>query len=159
MGLPFVLQKLTTNGPQYAHIGGELSSLKDQVETLESDLAEFENVNRRYKDQLVKVKVGYGLVGPHNFTLTTPIHRCLTWRITISRSTPRRWTSMGQVSLFERGGSPYHFSAIMKYHSLKMEEVNDTMKHLWNKTYQGTGSYPFHPWDACLDTNLLGFRH
>lgn len=27
----------------------------------------------------------------------------------------------------------------MKYHALKMEEVNDTMKHLWNKTYQGTG--------------------
>lgn len=28
----------------------------------------------------------------------------------------------------------------MKYHSLKMEEVNDTMRHLWNKTYQGTGA-------------------
>ena len=27
----------------------------------------------------------------------------------------------------------------MKYHGLKMEEVNDTMRHLWNKTYQGTG--------------------
>jgi DNA repair protein RAD50 len=27
----------------------------------------------------------------------------------------------------------------MKYHTLKMEEVNDVMKHLWNKTYQGTG--------------------
>lgn len=32
------------------------------------------------------------------------------------------------------------FSAIMKYHGLKMEEVNDTMRHLWNKTYQGTGN-------------------
>lgn len=53
-----MLQELTTCGSQYAHIGGELSSLKDQVETLENDLAEFENVNRRYKDQLVKVKVG-----------------------------------------------------------------------------------------------------
>ncbi|KDQ20852.1 hypothetical protein BOTBODRAFT_124714 [Botryobasidium botryosum FD-172 SS1] len=29
-------------------------------------------------------------------------------------------------------------NAIMKYHSLKMEEVNDTMQHLWSKTYQGT---------------------
>ena len=29
----------------------------------------------------------------------------------------------------------------MKYHSLKMEEVNDTMRHLWNKTYQGTGKH------------------
>jgi len=29
-------------------------------------------------------------------------------------------------------------NAIMKYHSLKMEEVNETMRHLWNKTYQGT---------------------
>ena len=36
-------------------------------------------------------------------------------------------------------GSREDTSAIMKYHSLKMEEVNDTMKHLWNKTYQGTG--------------------
>ncbi|KAG8933001.1 DNA repair protein rad50 [Tulasnella sp. 417] len=26
----------------------------------------------------------------------------------------------------------------MKYHTLKMEEVNDIMRHLWNKTYQGT---------------------
>ena len=33
------------------------------------------------------------------------------------------------------------YSAIMKYHSLKMEEVNDTMRHLWNKTYQGTGAF------------------
>ena len=24
-----------------------------------------------------------------------------------------------------------------------MEEVNDTMKHLWNKTYQGTGGLRF----------------
>ncbi|KAJ3830762.1 hypothetical protein F5880DRAFT_1619864 [Lentinula raphanica] len=31
-----------------------------------------------------------------------------------------------------------NLSAIMKYHTLKMEEVNDTMRHLWNKTYQGT---------------------
>jgi DNA repair protein RAD50 len=29
----------------------------------------------------------------------------------------------------------------MKYHGLKMEEVNDTMRHLWNKTYQGTGAF------------------
>jgi DNA repair protein RAD50 len=31
------------------------------------------------------------------------------------------------------------FSAIMKYHGLKMEEVNETMRYLWNRTYQGTG--------------------
>ncbi|KAF9026107.1 hypothetical protein BDZ89DRAFT_44745 [Hymenopellis radicata] len=29
-------------------------------------------------------------------------------------------------------------NAIMKYHGLKMEEVNTTMRHLWNRTYQGT---------------------
>ena len=54
----FVVWELIACGPQYAHIGGELSSLKDQVETLEHDLAEFQNINRRYKDQLIKVKVG-----------------------------------------------------------------------------------------------------
>jgi hypothetical protein len=66
---------------------------------------------------------------------------------------------MGQILLFECQGSRSYFSAIMKYHSLKMEEVNDTMKHLWNKTYQGTGPYPFHPMDGLLDTNNFGFRY
>jgi DNA repair protein RAD50 len=30
-------------------------------------------------------------------------------------------------------------NAILKYHSIKMDEINDTIGHLWNKTYQGTG--------------------
>jgi hypothetical protein len=38
----------------------------------------------------------------------------------------------------------------MKYHSLKMEEVNDIMRHLWNKTYQGTGT--------CLSALLIAYR-
>ncbi|KAI0304359.1 hypothetical protein B0F90DRAFT_1666864 [Multifurca ochricompacta] len=63
-----------------AHIGGELTSLRAQLQTLEKDLGDYKNINKKYTDQLVKVK----------------------------------------------------------YHSLKMEEVNDTMRHLWNKTYQGT---------------------
>jgi hypothetical protein len=54
---------------------------------------------------------------------------------------PRPWTS----KLYIFGYDPIFYvspSAIMKYHGLKMEEVNDTMRHLWNKTYQGTGAYP-----------------
>ena len=30
------------------------------METQEHDLAEFDNINKRYKDQLIKVKVGTG---------------------------------------------------------------------------------------------------
>lgn len=30
-------------------------------------------------------------------------------------------------------------SAILRYHAIKMDEINDTIGHLWNKTYQGTG--------------------
>ncbi|OCF37294.1 DNA repair protein RAD50 [Kwoniella heveanensis BCC8398] len=29
-------------------------------------------------------------------------------------------------------------NAILRYHSIKMDEINDTIGHLWNKTYQGT---------------------
>jgi len=29
-------------------------------------------------------------------------------------------------------------SAILKYHSIKMEEINEHIRHLWSKTYQGT---------------------
>lgn len=44
----------------------------------------------------------------------------------------------------------------MKYHGLKMEEVNDTMKHLWNKTYQGTGTW--RPVGISV-SKRLDFRH
>nr|XP_031864453.1 uncharacterized protein CI109_000367 [Kwoniella shandongensis]KAA5531525.1 hypothetical protein CI109_000367 [Kwoniella shandongensis] len=29
-------------------------------------------------------------------------------------------------------------NAILRYHAIKMDEINDTIGHLWNKTYQGT---------------------
>lgn len=31
-------------------------------------------------------------------------------------------------------------SAIMRYHAIKMEEINEQIKYLWSKTYQGTGA-------------------
>ena len=45
----------------------------------------------------------------------------------------------------------------MKYHGLKMEEVNDTMRHLWNKTYQGTGVTPRS--DLCRALELIARRY
>lgn len=30
--------------------------------------------------------------------------------------------------------------AIMRFHGLKMKEINDTIADLWTKTYQGTGA-------------------
>jgi hypothetical protein len=52
---------------------------------------------------------------------------------------PKPWIGKPSPSQWTLFVDPIQ-SAIMKYHSLKMEEVNDTMKHLWNKTYQGTGA-------------------
>ncbi|KAH8114569.1 AAA domain-containing protein [Phellopilus nigrolimitatus] len=87
---------------EYSRLGGELNSLKDQLKTLEKDLSEFKDINKRYTDQLVKVKM----------------------------------SDMANNDL-EKYAKALD-NAIMKYHGLKMEEVNDTMRHLWNKTYQGT---------------------
>ena len=44
---------------------------------------------------------------------------------------------MGRVN--ETDSTQLTSSAILKYHSIKMDEINDTIGHLWNKTYQGTG--------------------
>jgi hypothetical protein len=33
----------------------------------------------------------------------------------------------------------------MRFHGLKMKEINDTIADLWTKTYQGTGSSSFSP--------------
>ncbi|KAH9947593.1 P-loop containing nucleoside triphosphate hydrolase protein [Amylocystis lapponica] len=86
----------------FAHIGGELSSLRSQLKTLQVDQREFKDVAKKYRDQLIKVKM----------------------------------SDMANNDL-EKYAKALD-NAIMKYHSLKMEEVNDTMRHLWNKTYQGT---------------------
>ncbi|KIK52043.1 hypothetical protein GYMLUDRAFT_372486 [Collybiopsis luxurians FD-317 M1] len=50
---------------KFSHIGGEISSQKSQLETLESDAKEFKDVFKHYKDQLIKVKVrGRGSSAP-----------------------------------------------------------------------------------------------
>ncbi|OSD07185.1 hypothetical protein PYCCODRAFT_1402589 [Trametes coccinea BRFM310] len=95
-------QKETDLQTKYSHIGGELSSYKSQLKTLENDARDFKDVNKKYRDQLIKVKM----------------------------------SDMANNDL-EKYAKALD-NAIMKYHSLKMEEVNDTMRHLWNKTYQGT---------------------
>ncbi|KAG1739598.1 hypothetical protein EDB19DRAFT_1828817 [Suillus lakei] len=95
-------QRETEMQSKYAHIGGEISSHQEQLKMTEKDLRDFKEINKRYTDQLVKVKM----------------------------------SDMANNDL-EKYGKALD-NAIMKYHSLKMEEVNDIMRHLWNKTYQGT---------------------
>ncbi|CAK5284189.1 unnamed protein product [Mycena citricolor] len=87
---------------EYAHMAGELSSSRNQLKQQELDLKEFKDVNKNYKDQLIKVKM----------------------------------SDMANNDL-EKYAKALD-NAIMKYHSLKMEEVNDIIKYLWNKTYQGS---------------------
>jgi DNA repair protein RAD50 len=85
-----------------AHLGGELSSQKQQLKEWDDDLKDFKDIYKKYTDQLITVKM----------------------------------SDMANNDL-EKYAKALD-NAIMKYHTLKMEEVNDTMKHLWNKTYQGT---------------------
>ncbi|KAJ3995719.1 P-loop containing nucleoside triphosphate hydrolase protein [Lentinula boryana] len=96
---------------KFSHIGGEISSHRSQLKTWEADAKEYKDVNKHYTDQLIKVKM----------------------------------SDMANNDLEKYGKAlekhvlhPPIDTAIMKYHTLKMEEVNDTMRHLWNKTYQGT---------------------
>jgi len=87
---------------EYSRLGGEISTLRDQLDMLQKDLDDFKNIDERYTDQLVKVKMAD--------------------------------MANGDLEKYAKALD----TAIMKYHSLKMEEVNDTMRHLWSKTYQGT---------------------
>ncbi|KZV65287.1 hypothetical protein PENSPDRAFT_655878 [Peniophora sp. CONT] len=87
---------------QNSYIGGELNSLKAQLKVLEKEVKEYKDINQKYTDQLVKVKM----------------------------------SDMANNDL-EKYAKALD-NAIMHYHSMKMSEVNDTMRHLWNKTYQGT---------------------
>ena len=44
---------------QVAHLQGALASDTAQMKSFESDLKEFKDINKRYRDQLIKVKVRY----------------------------------------------------------------------------------------------------
>ena len=46
-----------TASDQSAHIGGELTSLRAQLQTLDKDLGDYKDTNKKYTDQLIKVKV------------------------------------------------------------------------------------------------------
>jgi hypothetical protein len=72
----------------------------------------------------------------------------MTWR-----SMPKHWIGEYRIIDDIERSNFFHLSAIMKYHSIKMAEVNDTMRHLWNRTYQGTGMVPHSDFDliSCLD--------
>ncbi|KAH7885017.1 ALG6, ALG8 glycosyltransferase family-domain-containing protein [Phlebopus sp. FC_14] len=111
-------QRETEMQSKYAHIGGEISSHNETLKQVEKDLREYKDINKRYTDQLVKVKVGF----------SEGVHAVFTY--------PVQMSDMANNDL-EKYAKALD-NAIMKYHSLKMEEVNDTMRHLWNKTYQGT---------------------
>lgn len=52
-------QLASPKSSQYSHIGGELSSHKAQLREWENDMKDFKDVNKKYTDQLVKVKVIY----------------------------------------------------------------------------------------------------
>lgn len=107
---------------------------------MQNDSKEFENITKKYREQLIKVKASVFI------SCCSAFH---------SFDTVRQMSDMANNDLekYAKALDKYvdfchlnacscvlrYISAIMKYHSLKMEEVNDTMKHLWNKTYQGTG--------------------
>ncbi|KAF8322507.1 hypothetical protein DL93DRAFT_2123877 [Clavulina sp. PMI_390] len=100
---PAMTENLDRLKDKRARIGGELSTQQGHLTKFEQDMkADFNDIHKRYTDQLVRVKV----------------------------------SDMANNDL-EKYAKALD-NAIMKYHSLKMEEVNETMRHLWNKTYQGT---------------------
>ena len=57
MGLSLALHPVDFTPYQFAHLGGEISSHKSQLKTWEDDLKDFKDINKRYTDQLIRVKV------------------------------------------------------------------------------------------------------
>ena len=66
---PKLMDPLTMSS-QYSRLGGELSSLKVQLGDFEKDLSEFKNINKRYTDQLIKVKASTVLERAYQNMLT-----------------------------------------------------------------------------------------
>ncbi|KAG6831939.1 hypothetical protein H0H92_006540 [Tricholoma furcatifolium] len=53
------LQTDLSQSLKYSHIAGELSSHQAQLKSLESDLKEFKDINKKYTDQLIRVKASF----------------------------------------------------------------------------------------------------
>lgn len=110
--------------------------MKENRQKLESILkSDYSNTDKLFREQLIKTKVRHTCLcedpADKGRSVNTPT---MIWRSTVKRLT-------SQFSAVQRRFGPHQLtaSAILKYHSIKMDEINDTIGHLWNKTYQGTG--------------------
>ncbi|KNZ54700.1 hypothetical protein VP01_287g3 [Puccinia sorghi] len=108
---PFVIYGCSQQAKLGGEIGMDKHNLNEKKEERESD---YKDIIKRHRSQLVKVKV---------------------------RGPPR--VEDATVEIANQDLDKYAKAldqAIMKYHSHKMAEINDTIQTLWQKTYQGTGS-------------------
>jgi DNA repair protein RAD50 len=91
---------------------------------------DYKGIDKQFKEQLIKTKV------------------CPIFLFLLLLPTFLQWSRGGedadrQVSEFANNDLEKYSkaldNAILKYHSIKMDEINDNIGHLWSKTYQGTG--------------------
>lgn len=152
---------------------GEISSQKAQATELKDNLTnEYKNIYPEYMSKLIEVTVRLPSLFPgldvvrclSDFSACEPLpqtselaNRDLEkYAKALDKCVPRCRRREGAARESEgltSFGRTSH-SAIMKYHSAKMAEINDNLKYLWNRTYQGTGSSRPHPY--CRSGSLSG---
>lgn len=136
---------------------GEIASLKVQAKELSDTLAtEYKNIKDDFVSKLIEVKVrrrpSFPLLSLVQELIRSFPSRTVVWsrqrRSREVRESSRQVRSTFMLLFVEAwtDASSSTSSAIMRYHSVKMAEINDILRHLWNRTYQGTGE--FHPFSS-----------
>lgn len=100
---------------------------------------DYKGIDKQFKEQLIKTKVCLQL---HRLYVILSTLYCLELEAEFVKVDADEKVSEFANNDLEKYSKALD-NAILKYHSIKMDEINDNIGHLWSKTYQGTGELSF----------------
>ncbi|KAK6266073.1 hypothetical protein QUC31_016910 [Theobroma cacao] len=114
---------------------GTMSVYQSNISKNKAELkqAQYKDIDKRYFDQLIQLKT----TEMANKDLDR-YYNALDKHSTLSNNFPKNFKKKGKrKKRGERVEKAYARRALMRFHSMKMEEINKIIRELWQQTYRG----------------------
>lgn len=144
------LKSIIRDNIDYQNLQREIADLEAQLEQLNIDKAEeqkskYQTESKKLRDLITNLNsensFKIGQIRQINEQVKSYQHELTSEYNDVDGKYHKEWVKLQTNLLISNDLITYSKSvdnAIMKYHSIKMEEINKMLKYLWSSTYQGT---------------------